>query len=84
MPINAMKKLQLGIVICTAGHPNSFSDEIGIAQRMKTVMINDRLGKRFLNKKMIILGETVDFEQVWDEHSIQINNIIDLIEKYAS
>ncbi len=79
-----IKKIQLGIVICTAGHPNSFLDEIGIAQSMKTVIINDRLGKRFLNKEMIILGETVDLEQVRDEHSIQINNIIDLIEKYAS
>lgn len=58
--IDKMKILKLGLVICTAGHPNEFSQEIGIAESMRNVMIDDRLGQRFSNKEMIILGGTLD------------------------
>ena len=42
-----MKIIKQGIVIYTAGHPNKFLEEIGIAQSMEKVMLEDRLGKRF-------------------------------------
>ena len=45
-----MKTIKYGISLCTAGHPNKFLNEIGIAESMHNVMINDRLGHRF-NKK---------------------------------
>lgn len=57
-----------GIVICTAGHPNEFLEEIGIAESMRKVMIEDRLGKRFEQKEMVILGGTLDMEKVRQRH----------------
>ena len=59
-----MKILKLGLVICTAGHPNDFLTEIGIAQSMQNIMLDDRLGKRFQHKEMLILGGTLDLEKV--------------------
>nr|WP_315157825.1 NAD(P)H-dependent oxidoreductase [uncultured Flavobacterium sp.] len=53
-----MKTVKYGLAICTAGHPNEFLEEIGIAQSMETIMLDDRLGKRFDHKEMIILGGT--------------------------
>ncbi len=66
--IKRMKTVKYGLVICTAGHPNEFLQEIGIAQSMRTVMIDDRLGKRFEKKEMIILGGTLDKEKVKAKH----------------
>nr|WP_290940643.1 NAD(P)H-dependent oxidoreductase [Haliscomenobacter sp.] len=43
--IQKMKTLKFGLVICTAGHPNEFLAEIGIAQSMQTIFLDDRLGK---------------------------------------
>lgn len=63
-----IKKIKNGLVICTAGHPNEFLGEIGIAESMRTVMIDDRLGQRFENKEMIILGGTLDIEKVKKKH----------------
>lgn len=60
--LEKMKTLKYGLVICTAGHPNEFLQEIGIAQSMCNVMVDDRLGKRFQHKEMIILGGTLDKE----------------------
>ena len=58
-----MNPIKYGLVICTAGHPVEFLQEIGIAESMRNVMIDDRLGKRFRNKEMIILGGTLDKEK---------------------
>lgn len=63
-----MKTLKYGLVICTAGHPNNFLQEIGIAESMRNVMLDDRLGSRFENKEMIILRGTLDQEKVRPDH----------------
>jgi NAD(P)H dehydrogenase (quinone) len=77
-----MKTIKYGLVICTAGHSNDFLNEIGIAQSMQTVMIDDRLGKRFENKEMLILGGTTennaDLKQI---HQKQIEELIFKISK---
>ncbi len=70
-----MKTVKLGLVICTAGHPNAFLKEIGIVESMRNVMIDDRLGKRFNNKEMIILGGTLNKEKVRPIHSNIIKTI---------
>lgn len=70
-----MKKIRNGLVICTAGHPNEFLDEIGIAKSMRKVMIDDRLGERFDNKEMIILGGTLDIEKVKQKHLTKVFEI---------
>ena len=71
-----MKTMKYGLVFCTAGHPNEFLQEIGIAESMRNVMIDDRLGKRFLNKEMIILGGTLDKEKVRPIHTELIESSI--------
>ena len=79
-----MKTVPLGLAVCSAGHPNAFLDEIEIAKSMKTVFLNDSLGKRFENKEMLILGGTLDKEKVYDEHQIQIKSVIEKIKSYCS
>lgn len=81
--IQKMKTIPYGIVLCTAGHPNEFLNEIGIAQSMRNVMINDRLGQRFKKKEMIILGGTLDRKKVEEEHFEIIKNITKQIKKYC-
>jgi len=63
-----MKIIPYGLAICTAGHPNDFLHEIEIAQSMEKIMLEDRLGKRFTNKEMIILGGTLELENVMAKH----------------
>lgn len=70
-----MKTIPLGLVICTAGHPNDFLNEIEIAQSMEKIMLEDRLGKRFTKKEMIILGGTLELENVMAKHFEIINQI---------
>ncbi len=82
--INKMKILKYGLVICTAGHPNKFLQEIGIAESMRNVMIDDRLGQRFENKEMVILGGTLDKEKVRPVHSEIINSIGEKIKEYCA
>lgn len=74
--LQAMKVIKYGAVICTAGHPNAFLEEIGIAQSMKTVMLDDRLGKRFEQKEMLILGGTLELEKVRAEHWQKLKELI--------
>ena len=70
-----MKSIPFGAVICTAGHPNAFLEEIGIAQSMQTVMLEDRLGKRFAHQEMLILGGTLDLEKVRTEHQQRLREL---------
>ncbi|SCY63346.1 NAD(P)H-dependent oxidoreductase [Flavobacterium anhuiense] len=70
-----MKTIPYGLVICTAGHPNDFLNEIEMAQSMEKIMLEDRLGKRFRNKEMIILGGTLELENVMAKHFEIINTI---------
>ncbi len=67
-PESKMTLKEKGIVLCPAGHPNDFLEEIGIAQSMKKVMLEDRLGKRFSHKEMHILGGTIDLEKFKASH----------------
>lgn len=71
-----MKTIPFGAVICTAGHPNAFLEEINMAQSMQTVMLEDRLGKRFTHKEMLILGGTLDLEKVRSEHQQKLKELI--------
>ncbi len=79
-----MKSIRYGLVICTAGHPNDILTEIGIAQSMQNVMLDDRLGKRFEYKEMLILGGTLQIEQVRDLHSAIIKELPSKIKAYCS
>jgi len=79
-----MKILKFGLVICTAGHSNEFLKEIGIAESMRNVMIDDRLGNRFENKEMIILGGTLDKEKERPIHSQIIDSIGSKIIEYCA
>jgi NAD(P)H dehydrogenase (quinone) len=79
-----MKMIKYGLVICIAGHPNKFLDEIGIAQSMQTIMLNDRLGKRFENKEMLILGGTLDIDNVKQKHKSEIENLTTKIKRYCA
>ena len=79
--VQAMKTIPYGAVICTAGHPNDFLDEIGIAESMRNVMIDDRLGKRFLEKEMIILGGTLDLENVKQQHRTEVIRFVNSLSK---
>lgn len=78
-----MKTVKYGLVICTAGHPNAFLDEIGIAESMRNVMIDDRLGDRFEQKEMILLGGTLNKEQVQKQHFEIARNIGKQIKQYC-
>ncbi|GAB4029677.1 hypothetical protein [Spirosoma gilvum] len=78
-----MKTISLGLVICTAGHPNAFLTEIGIAQSMQTIMLDDRLGKRFVHKEMRILGGTLDLEKVKQWHSWLIDELPATIKRFC-
>jgi len=71
-----MKTIPYGLVICTAGHPNEFLHKIEIAQSMEKIMLEDRLGKRFTHKEMIILGGTLELEKVMEGHFFQIDQIV--------
>ncbi|MCD9574572.1 NAD(P)H-dependent oxidoreductase [Flavobacterium soyae] len=79
-----MKAIPFGLVICTAGHPNAFLTEIGMAQSMETIMLEDRLGQRFKNKEMLILGGTLELENVMENHFLQINEAIAKIKNYLT
>ena len=80
-----MKTIKYGLAICTAGHPNEFLEEIGIAQSMETIMLDDRLGKRFDHKEMIILGgTTTDNENLRQAHKTEIEEITAKIKEYCS
>lgn len=57
-------KMKYGIIICTVGNTNKYLREIGIAQSMQTVMLDDRLGKRFDKKEMVMSGGKLDVTEL--------------------
>ena len=81
--IQKMKTLKFGLVICTAGHPNEFLTEIDIAQSMQTIFLDDRLGKRFEHKEMLILGGTLELEQVRERHKQELEGVVERIRAYC-
>ncbi len=82
--ISKMKTMKYGLALCTAGYSNAFLIETGIAQSMKTIMIDDRLGNRFDQKEMVILGGTLDLENVRQKHIEKIKEIVVRIKTYLS
>jgi NAD(P)H dehydrogenase (quinone) len=78
-----MKLVDYGIVLCTAGHPNDFLDEIGMSESMRKVMIEDRLGKRFKEKEMYILGGTLELDKNRKIHEQTIEMVIPEIRRYC-
>ena len=78
-----MKTVPYGLTLCTAGHPNEFLQEIGIAESMRNVMIDDRLGTRFDKKEMIILGGTLDKVKMRPIHQRIIKSIGSKIRQYC-
>lgn len=81
--VEKMKSVKYGLVLCTAGHPNEFLKEIGVAESMRNVMIDDRLGERFMQKEMIILGGTLDLEKARPRHQEVIESIAEKIKRYC-
>lgn len=75
---------KFGLVVCPAGHPNEFLQETGIEQSMKKIMLDDRLGKRFQASEMIVLGGTLEIENVRKSHSQKLKTVIDLIYNYVA
>jgi len=79
-----MKIIKYGLAICTAGHQNEFLEETGIAQSMETIMLDDRLGKRFEHKEMIILGgTTLNTEKIRQTHKNKIEELSTKIKKHC-
>ena len=79
--VRKMKTIKYGIVISTAGHPNDFLEDTGIAESMRKIMLDDRLGIRFEKKKMVILGGTLDIEKVKNSHLNNVMKLGEYIEK---
>lgn len=53
-------KAKNALVVCTAGHPNEYLEQTGIAQSMRTIFLNDRLsGVGIKDTQMEILGGMV-------------------------
>ncbi|TMM57460.1 NAD(P)H-dependent oxidoreductase [Maribacter algarum] len=82
--IGQMKIIKYGLVICTAGYPNSYLEQIGIAESMRKVMVEDRLGGRFRKKDMVLLGGTLDKSRVRSKHSKIVESIGEKIKKIVS
>jgi len=83
--LQRMKTIKCGFVICTAGHPNDFLKATGISQSMQKIMLDDRLGSRFENKEMLILGGTIlDIENVRQKHKVLIEELITKIKYYCA
>lgn len=70
-----MKTMKFGFGICTAGYANAFLAKIGIAQSMETILLGDRMGERFENKELLILGGTLELDKVSEMHKRQIDGL---------
>jgi NAD(P)H dehydrogenase (quinone) len=75
-----MKTIKYGLAMCTAGYSNDVLIKTGISQSMQTIMLDDRFGKRFENKEMVILGGTLEINEVWQKNAAQIRRAVDKIE----
>lgn len=79
-----MKKIKYGVALCTAGYTNDFLEETGIARSMQLIMLTDRLGNRFEEKEMIILGGTLNINSIKHKHQTQIKNLVTKIRIYCA
>lgn len=82
--VQKMKIMKCGIVICTAELPNSFLSEIRITQSVEIIMLDDRLGKRFEYKEVLVLGGTLGLEKVRQQHKNQIKELFTKIQNYCA
>jgi NAD(P)H dehydrogenase (quinone) len=82
--VQRMKSINYGLVLCTAGHPNEFLEETGISLSMRTIMLDDRLGKRFKHKEMVILGGTLQIDLVKELHTSVIKELPTKIKRYCA
>lgn len=65
-------KIKKALIICPAGHSIEYLEEIGIAESMRKIMINDRLlGVGVQEAKMIILGGMVSKESKVREENLE-------------
>lgn len=78
-PITALNPLDFGLAICTAGYANEDLEKMGIAESMRKVMVNDRLGDRFRHKELVILGGTLDKEKVKTLHIERVSKVVNQI-----
>ncbi|MDR0623019.1 MAG: NAD(P)H-dependent oxidoreductase [Treponema sp.] len=67
-----IKRLERGLVICSAGNTMEYFHRTGLLDAMKKVMLNDRLFDRVKRKEMIVLDgtsrEIPERERNWDRH----------------
>lgn len=78
--LSKLKRIPFGFVLCTAGYSNEELIQTGIALSMQAIMVNDRLGDRFQNKEMIILGGTLDKQGVNTKHKLLISELVKKIQ----
>jgi NAD(P)H dehydrogenase (quinone) len=68
----AMKQLEKGLVICSAGNTLDYFRRTGILESMERVMLNDRLFDRVKARELVILEATsrelASRETGWDRH----------------
>ncbi|MDR1971592.1 MAG: NAD(P)H-dependent oxidoreductase [Treponema sp.] len=68
----AMKQLEKGLVICSAGNTLDYFRRTGILESMEKVMLGDRLFDRVKTKELVILEATSrelpGREANWDQH----------------
>jgi NAD(P)H dehydrogenase (quinone) len=68
----AMRQLEKGLVICSAGNTLDYFRRTGILESMERVMLNDRLFDRVKTKEMVVLEavsrELSSREENWDRH----------------
>lgn len=74
-----LKVIKYGAAVCTAGYTVEFLAETRMAQSMERIMLTDRLGNRFHNKEMVILGGTLEIENVRAQHLKEINELLERI-----
>ncbi|MDR2482356.1 MAG: NAD(P)H-dependent oxidoreductase [Treponema sp.] len=67
-----MKRLEKGLVICSAGNTAAYFRETGLGPAMEKVMLEDRLSNRVRHREMLILDavsrENPQREARWDTH----------------
>lgn len=64
--------IEKALVICPAGHPVEHLEEIGIAQSMRCIMLNDRLrGVGMKETRLEILGGMVDQDPTTRERNLR-------------
>ena len=73
--VTSMPVIPYGLVVCTAGHPAAVLEATGIDSSMRTVMLDDRLAKRFLAKDMIVLSGTLTPDRARKAHQAIIAGI---------